>query len=209
MPATTPMARSKTAALARISDLVPKGYTRWTAGQVRANKTVAMARKFHERYAIGATPAQRLTRKGKGLANTVLVLYWPVNAEMVEWLLLATPGSGLESEHLREVSATPRLVWLGYELVRHATRGRTAWTWRRTKTEMKELHALLAEQLNRHNPVAVAETLQRIARQPGFHGIREQSRALFQEARRHGFGGELPTLFYVQKVSHGEALVLT
>ena len=208
MPATTPIARSKTAALARILDCVPKGYHRYTCGTVSANKAEALARKFHALYGIGCSPAQRLTRKGKGLANAALVLYWPLEAAQVEWLLLATEGNGLEQESLRAAEATPRLNWLGYALVRHSVHERTAWTWRRPKLEMADLHALLAHQASQRHYAALAETLERIARQPGFHGVRAQSWTLFQEASRRGYAGPFPQLFYLQKVSHGERLSL-
>ena len=39
-------------------------------------------------------------------------------------------------------------------------------------------------------------------------GCREQSWALCQFARQHGYREELPFLYYVHKVSHGERLVL-
>lgn len=206
MPATTPIARSKTAALARVLDSVPKGYHRYTCGTVKANKAEALARKFHALYGIGCTPAQRITRKSKGLANVVLAMYWSQDAEQVEWLLLATDGNGLEGEDLRTVEGKPRLSWLGYELVRHVAQGRTAWTWRRPRQEMTDLHALLASQASQRHYAALAETLERIARQPGFHGVRTQSWALFQAARGRGYAGPLPQLFYLQKVSHGERL---
>lgn len=71
---------------------------------------------------------------------------------------------------------------------------------------MAELRALLAHQATQRHYVALAETLERIARQPGFHGVRAQSWALFQEAGRRGYAGPFPQLFYLQKVSHGERL---
>lgn len=208
MSAKTPIARSKTAALARIIDCVPKGYRRYIRGTIKAPKAEALAYKFHARYGIGCTPAQRLIRKGQGLANAVLVMYWPHDATTVEWLLLATDGQGLEGEHLYLVDEKPRLNWLGYELVRHSSHGRAVWTWRRPKHEMVELHALIAYQAGQRHYAALEETLERIARQPGFHSVREQSWALFQEARRRGYPGPIPQLFYVQKVSHGERLSL-
>ncbi|VVE76977.1 hypothetical protein PCA31118_05346 [Pandoraea captiosa] len=208
MPASTPIARSKTAALARALDCVPKGYHRYTSGTVKAGKAETLARKFHAQYGIGCTPAQRLTRKAKGLANAILVMYWPLGEEYAEWLLLATDGEGLEVETLRLAESKPRLKWLGYELSRRSARGKAAWTWRRPKPEMAEWHALLASQAALHNHAAIAETLERIARQPGFHGVRTQSRALFQEARRRGYRGTVPYLFYLEKISHGERLSL-
>jgi hypothetical protein len=204
----TPIARSKTAALARILDSVPRGYQRYTTGTVNATKAGALANKFHARYGIGCSPAQRLTRKSKGLANAIFVMYWPEGADEVHWLLLATDGTGLESEKLRRVDEKPRLSWLGYELIRQSAQGRTSWTWRRSREEMAELHALVAHQANVKHLKALEETLERIARQPGFSGVRAQSWALCQEARRRGYGGQLPHLFFIQKISHGDRLAL-
>lgn len=210
MPASTPVARSKSAALARVLDALPKGYTRCMQGTVAAVKAAALASKFHDRYGIGCTPAQRITRKSKGIANCLLVLYWPEGAERVDWLLLATNGKGLDLEagNLREATDRPHLQWLGYELVRRAEHGLTAWTCRRPKTEMRELHDLLANQLNLFSHKEVAKTLQRLANQPGFHGVREQSKRLFEFARRRGYTGELPMLFYMRKVPHGVRMPL-
>lgn len=209
MPPTTPIASSKTAALSRILDVIPRGYVRYTAGTVSAAKTLALANKFHRLYGIGATPAQRLTRKRNGLANALMVIYWPEAAEMAHWLLLATDGAGLEREQLQRVTDKPRLNWLGYELLRHATRGATSWTWRRTKSEMAEHYLMLQNVAGRRNEQGMSEFLERLARQPGFHGVREQTRALCLSARRLGYTGELPVLYYTQKVSHGERVVLT
>ena len=208
MPASTPIACSKTAALVRILDSVPKGYHRYTHGTVSSSKAKALAKKFHGLYGIGCSPAQRLTRKGKGLANAVLVMYWLADAEQVEWLLLATDGTGLEQETLLDVRDKQRLKWLGYELARHTNRAKVMWTWRRTKEEMTELHALIAMQANQHNCAAIAETLERIARQPGFRGVRTQSWALCEAALQRGYDGPLPHLYFVQKISHGERLPL-
>jgi hypothetical protein len=234
MPHTTPLARSKTSALARVLDSVPKGYGYYTAGECPAGKAMVLLKKFHERYGIGCTPAERLTRKSKDLANTLLVMYWPeaegggmkvkLHADSpfdvtaarfpvttkVSWLLLATEGGGpiWGLENLRSVQDKRRLNWLGYELVRHQVNVKTAWTWRRTKEEMENLYRLLGDQLGRRHHSAVAETLERIARQPGFAGVREQSWKLCEFARQRGYTGDLPHLYYVQKVSHGERVLI-
>lgn len=208
MPHTTPISRSKTAALSRILDVVPRGYQRYTCGTISAAKAIYLANKFHALYLIGASPAQRLVRKRRGLANALLVLYWPEDVEKVHWLLLATDGTGLESEQLRNVTDKPRLQWLDYELVRHATRGRTSWTWRRPKSEMLEHYSLLDALSPQRHKTSIQTLLERLANQPGFHGIRTQTWALCREARRRGYGGELPFVYYVQKVSHGDRLLL-
>ncbi len=208
MPASTPIAHTKTAALARILDSVPKGYHRYTSGKVKATKAESLIQKFHALYGIGCTPMQRLTRKGKGQANVLLAVYWPEGAEMVDWLLLATDGNGLEKESLSKAEDKPRLTWLGYELFRYAAKGKTVWTWRRPKQEMTELFKYVTYQARNRQYNALKETLERIARQPGFHGVRTQSWALCEEALRCGYDGQLPHLFYLEKVSHGERFAL-
>jgi hypothetical protein len=147
--------------------------------------------------------AKRLVRKSKDIANSLLVLYWPEGADDVHWLLLAPHGKEIESERLRPVNEKPRLSWLGYELVQQSAHGRTARTWRRPRDEMTELHALLAHQANRKHPKAMGETLERIARQPGFGGVRAQSWALCQEARRRATSVRFLISFFLHKVSHG------
>ncbi|WP_397474923.1 hypothetical protein [Pusillimonas sp.] len=209
MPASTPIARSKTAALIRITDLVAKGYDRYTHGKVAASKAQRLAQKLHAKYGIGCTPAQRITRKKHGLANTAMVLYWPEGAETVEWLMLATQGDGLGEETLEEVARKRiRLIWLGYQLVRRSHRGRIAWTWKLPRQTMadhyNELHALL----NSRHYATVGKLLERASHYPGFHGIREQLKPFLGEAQRRGYMGQVPHLFYVRKISHGERLLL-
>lgn len=208
MPASTPIARSKTAALTRALDLVSRGYTRAVQGTLPPEKVVQVVRKLHARHALGATPAQRLTRKSHKLANSGLAIYAPDGA-VAEWLLLFTAGELSAPEpRLHSVLETPKLLFLGYELVRHPARGRAAWTWRRPKAEMADHYAMLDDALKRRRWSAVAAYLERLANQPGFHGVREQTWALGQYVARRGYRGELPHLFYVQKVPHGERMAL-
>lgn len=208
MLASTPVARSKTAALSRGIDAISKGYRSYCCGTVSAAKAEQLANKLHERHAIGATPAQRLVRKKHGKANALLVMYWPLGAEKVEWLMLFTVGLLDSSEHLRDVADKHRLEWLRYELVRYPVRGAASWTWRRSKIEMAEHYIMLDQSLAKRHHDAVQSHLARIANQPGFHGVREQSWALCQYARQHGYKGDLPHIFYVQKISHGDRLAL-
>ena len=257
-PPSTPISTSKSSALSRTIDLVSRGYTRYISGRIPERKLRGFLRKMHTKYGIGCSPAQRLTRKKQGLANTALVVFLPVASiatsastlasdleavseavsacrersdrmplslpvenplpcaernpkeRMVEWLLLVSPGSGAveEEEALREVTCSPRLVWLGYELVRLPNRGRSSWTWRRTKQEMSDWYAVLGEQLSPRKMAEVTQTLQQISRQPGFSGVRQQSWALIQFARSRGYVGEVPFLYFLRKVSHGVPWVI-
>lgn len=230
-PPSIPVATSKTAALSRVLDVVPKGYAFYATGTVPAKKLLPFLNKLHDKYGIGCSPAQRLLRKKKGLANALMVVYLrktPAHLEtegppeeiaslevdihdllqtdvQVSWLLLATKGAGevWEEESLKDVREKPRLTLLGYELVQRPERGRATWTWRRPKEEMEGLYALLKEHARLRHNSNIAETLLRISRQPGFAGVRQQSYELCQFARSAGYVGELPFLFYAQKVRHG------
>lgn len=59
---------------------------------------------------------------------------------------------------------------------------------------MTNLYAELGEDLARRRQDQVARTLQRIANQPGFPGVRAQSAALFAFAASRGYNGPVPTL---------------
>ena len=101
-----------------------------------------------------------------------------------------------------------RPVWLDYQLCRHNDAGEVRWTWRRTSAEMTQLYAELGEELARRRYGGVARMFQRIAYQPGFHGVRTQSAALLEFATNRGYEGDLPPHFFVQKVAHGRPLAI-
>jgi len=208
MPASTPISRSKTAALTRILDAAGRGYHRFTSGQVPAEKAIALIHKLHQRHSIGPTPAERLTRKKNGKANAILCFYLPEDAQVAQWLMLFTDGELDSPEKLGEIASKPRLQWLDYELIRRANRGVTSWTWRRPKSEMTEHYLMLGDMLARRRQDQVCDPLARIANQPGFHGVREQSWSLCQYARQHGYTGDLPFVHFLRKVGHGERVML-
>ena len=174
MTATTPIGRSKTAALSRVIDSICKGYRFYCCGTVSTDKAEGLARKLHERHAIGATPAKRLTRKKHDKANGLLVMYWPPGAAQVEWLMLFTIGQLDSQEHLCDATGKRHLEWLGYELVRHPIRGRASWTWRRPKIEMAEHYAWLDESLARRRHDAVEQHMIQVKNKQGFNGVREK-----------------------------------
>jgi hypothetical protein len=209
MPDSTPIARTKTAALCRVLDSIPKGYYRYTTGTVAPEKAERVILKLHKRHAIGITPSKRMTRRSKGKASALLVVYWPENATVVSWLMLFTAGELDFYEKLRDVTDKPHMAWLGYELIRYSNRGKPSWTWKRPKEEMTEHYMLLSAALKKRQNNVVTDHLSRIARQPGFHGVREQSKMLCKYAQQGGYSELLPKLFYVEKVSHGEQFVLS
>jgi len=113
-PASTPVSPSKSAALSRTLDLVSRGYTRYITGTCPAHKAIGLANKFHDKYGVGCSPAQRITRKQKGLANTALVMYWPgyagsrVEPDLVsDSVPIMLPDFGTNQESPLDISAHP------------------------------------------------------------------------------------------------------
>jgi hypothetical protein len=164
------------------------------------------------KYGIGHVKGQRIINRRAGRANALFAAYSPPDMylavdERLPWCLLSTAGDGMDGESWTDVIDRP--IWLDYELCRHNDAGKVRWTWRRTKAEMEKLYAELGEDVAHRRFDDVAQTLQKVARQPGFHGVRVQSRALIEYARQRGFRGPFPHLYYVQMVSHGTPLLLT
>lgn len=208
MQISTPISESKSAALSRVLDATVKGYTRYVSGQLPTAKLEAFLKKFHQRYAIAASPAQRLTHQKHGKANALLTVYQPKNCEIAEWVMQVSQGTNFENEILKDVTSKLRLNWLGYELFRYANKGRTSWTWRRPKEEMAEHYLMMRRYSELRRMDEIEKMLIRLGNQPGFHGVREQSKELFREAQCIGYKGMLPKLFFMSKVSHGEKVVI-
>lgn len=204
----TPLARTEAAALTRFLYGVSKGYSRYTMGTIDANRTEYLANKFQSLHLIAATASQRYSRKKKDLANGMLVLYAPEGAKQTQWLLLFTDGELNSHEKLFSVEQKPRTQWLDYELYRYTDKSKLRWSLKRPKAVMRELVEFLHWHLNRRDHASVQRLLQQAANQPGFHGVRGQTWELTQIAQKNGYTRELPFLYYLQKISHGERLVL-
>lgn len=211
--ATTPISTSKAAALSRVQTVLAQGYTRWTTGKIKPEKAIKVIQKLHDLHHIGAGPAERITRKSKGKANAVLSVYWPDEAEVVEYCLLFSPGS-LDSPEpqLRDTTEKrQKLEWLGYEATRHTNhhKARPTWTWRRPNQTMEDRYAVVNSHLGTRNYNAVRELFDMLTKQPGFHGIRKQTIGLFQHAKQKGYPHDLPTVYFLPKISHGKPFPLT
>jgi hypothetical protein len=208
----TPISPTKTQALVRVLSAVTHGYTHLCTGTVPPNRLQALVSKFDALYGIAHTKGQRVQNKRRGRANTLLAVYRPpdqylAEGERLHWILLATAGVGLEGERLTHVHDHP--VWLDYDLCRHNDMGEIRWTWRRTHSEMAQLYAELREELSTQRHAEISRMFERVARQPGFHGVRSQALQLFAFAMCRGYRGAVPQLFFVQKISHGTPFAIT
>jgi hypothetical protein len=216
MQRSTPVSTSKSAALSRVLGAVTHGYTRLCTGSVPPEKLAHLALRFHDLYGIAETKGRRVQRQQAGVANTQLAVYRPrsgspldrmLEGERLPWILVATDGTGVEAE--RWTSALDRPCWLGYQLCRHNDAGRVRWTWRLPPGEMKSTYAELTHWLTRHRYDEVSALLMRESRRPGFHGVRTQYFGLVATARQGGFVGDAPAMPFLQKIRHGEPLLIS
>jgi hypothetical protein len=178
----TPISETKTQALVRVLSAVAHGYTRLCTGSVPRERLPSLVSKFDSLHGIAHTKAQRVMNRRAGRANALFAAYYPpeqylTSDERLPWILLATEGEGLEGETMTTVVDRP--AWLDYQLCRHNDLGEVRWTWRRTRAEMAQLYAELRDDLARQRYNEVARMFERLAHQPGFHGVRSQSRELF------------------------------
>lgn len=203
----TPVSNTTAAALSRIQNNLSREYTRYTSGAFCASKLHAVARKLHERHAIGASPSQRHTRKKKGLANALLTIYLAPEAGSCQFLLQFTQGDLQSPEKLLEATKKPHLQFLEYEFVRRLHRAKVGWTVRRSKERQEYLYSELNKHLSSKRFDLAKKTLERAATDPGLRGIRQQNYEMQQHALKRGFKEEdLPFLFYLRKIKQGELL---
>lgn len=66
---------------------------------------------------------------------------------------------------------------------------------------MQDLYGISTTLMAENHKNAVAEAVVRLARQPGFARVREQSNRLIQHGRQRSYRGEVLTLYYSHKVS--------
>lgn len=203
----TPVSDTSAAALIRIQNNLSKGYTRYISGSFCATKLHSVARKLHQRHNIGASPSQRHTRKKKGIANALLTIYLPPSASSAEFLLQFTPGALQSPEKLLEATKKPHLQFLEYEFVRREFEGKIGWTARRSKARQQQLYSELEHLYRKKYFGSIKTFLEKAAAEPGFRGIRQQNYELQREAVKRGFKEEnLPFLYYIQKIPHGDLI---
>ena len=177
--------RRKTRVMHRIQQLVARGYTCYTCGEVRADRAQKLVERFVENYQVSATESQRRYAKQQGRARAYLLLYPLKGEEIFLWWLLVTDGSGAvhERESLHRVTeSSSRLNWHGdYELVVLNRPGKTApvVTWRMTRKSYAAWHDRIRTAVrDRRSNILVRQAIWSLFRAPGFSEVRKQVKAL-------------------------------
>ncbi|MHB8494401.1 MAG: hypothetical protein ACYDDG_07490 [Casimicrobiaceae bacterium] len=204
---------TKTATMRELLELVQRGYRYGTWGLVARDKALGLSQKFAELYRANATRGARDYARGKGHAVVRLLMYPDDRTDALLWWLLATSGTGLVHEREALIDTwQARLPWRRvnhhgewapqyelehYQRTRQAGGGRR-WTWLMADAYYGELERALVYAAKRKGRMRVGpdetklltdnierldQFLDSVRKMPGFHGIRQQKRALFHAVR--------------------------
>lgn len=198
----------KTDLMRRVLHYASHGYTYWTAGEIAPAKAEALALKLADRYGTGRTETQRYRAKGRGEANTMLLmLHDPKDRDSpVYWWLMTTPGTGLvhELEELADIRRK-RANLTGYELLVLSRKRREkdkpdkaskpTWTWVMTQETFDGWKSRIQTAVRQDNEKLIQQMLHSLGKVPGFRGVRVQAYLLYRIARadwKRARKGELP-----------------
>ena len=178
----------KTDAMRKILQLVSRGYTRHTKGEIKSNKLQSMIFKFEDRYGISRTTQQRYRAKASGQANSQLVL-WLSDDHVVSWFLLVTPGEGV-IENVEDLKDTKkkkqRLEVTGYKVSKMARKDRNpSWTWRMTHDNRKAWEERLRTAVVAKNDELIRQAMFSLKRTPAFAESRREAFKLFNDTKSH------------------------
>lgn len=199
--------RNTSALLQSLSDRLNRGYTFWTSGVIQTLKANDLCRKFHERYYVLAPRHKRAYHHKLGRANSYFVMYPQVGGDSMDWVLMATRGTGAihehESLHDHHSGAHPdRLHWRHYEVVTRNHR----MTWRLRRSVVDEWEKKVIAAARKKNLTDLEQTVKILCHFPLFAGVREQVWTLLQKAqkirrRHHHTPIHLPKLPYMQRIN--------
>ena len=196
----------------RIQQAATRGYCLYTSGVVACDKAQGFADKMAAKYGVDLNENQRSYRRRLKKSNAFLYLYPKKNSDVFLWWLLVTEGVGTvhDQEKLTQISdKQSRLTWDNdYELVLlPKPNSKPTVTWRMTRPCYKQWNQRIRLAIRqRYTDDKVRQALWSLARAPGFSGIREQVKRLYQlfqgEWRRTRKKSEeqpkLPKIFYVR-----------
>jgi len=232
LAAAHPIASSKAAAMSYLSLLVSMGHVHWHRGEVRPDKALGFVSKMYSIYPeLALKETARMRVKSKGRANIRLVIYPDLlRPEVLQWWLLATPGSGLvfERERMKDVRDHP-LLWLDQYQIQRITstyrpsgktkQQRTTWSWTLQpvyRAELRDLAKSYCDASVESAKPAMYKLFERLRRMPMFSGIRDDLQALDAFAkgtwnkkhRTHPYVSHVQALPYMTRIKVFEGLNL-
>jgi len=175
----------KTDAMRQILNMVSRGYSRYTTGEVQITKAEALYLKFSDRYGIAMTAQQKWRAKERGEANAHFVAW--IEDETIHWWLLATNGQGVinDLEKLQDASdKKTRIEITGYELVKTPREGAKAqWSWRMTTQTYQDWESRLKAAVRHFSDDGMRQAIYSLKRVPAFAESRRQAFTLAKLAK--------------------------
>lgn len=233
-PALFELPTTKAGAMSYLALLVSMGYRHWHRGEVRSDKAIAFVAKMHKIYPeLSLKETARMRAKAKGRANMRLVLFPDLlRPDLLQWWLLATPGSGLvfERERMKCIDDYP-LLWLDqYQITRVSSvykpnRGdgkkqqRRTWSWTLQSGYRDELRATIKSYCDANIEDAkrsLRMLFERLRHMPLFAGIRDELQDLDRYARdtwntkhrKTPYVGHVQALPYMTRIKVFDGLTL-
>lgn len=188
---------SATATLRAIQMAVAHGAFWYVAGTVPADRALALAARFHERYGLALTVGQRDHARRRGNA-TFRLLMWPQQGGLgFHWWLLRTEGNHplLGMERWLDARST-RIGWpWWFELAQlpvereHRQKYKredggfriaaVTWTWRISRDELERLKASIRHWAQ-HSDNRLPQLIRTLKLCPGLRGIRQDVFGLYR-----------------------------
>lgn len=200
-PAQFEIPTTKAGAMSYLLLMVSMGHHFWHRGEVRADKALGFVAKMHAIYPeLSLKETARMRAKAKKKANLRLVLFPDLQRPgMLQWWLLATPGTGLifERERMKSIHDHP-LLWLDQYQIEKVTsvykpglggekkRQRQTWSWVLQPGYRAELRAAVKSycdaEIDAAKP-ALYKLFERLRHMPMFAGIRDALQDVDRYAR--------------------------
>jgi hypothetical protein len=177
--------RNVTSFLQAVRDAVNYGYPFWTSGEISTLKAEALCEKFHDCYDVLASRHRRDANRLIGKASAYLWMYPRPGGDRLDWLLLASKGSGKihEREKLYDHHSgqrRERLHWRHYEIVQLKDK----MTWRLRREVADSWEKKLVSAARKSDPADLDSSTRALCTFPMFTGIRKQVLSILSKANR-------------------------
>jgi len=175
----------KTVFMQRIGDAVRAGSLHYIRGTIKPEKAPFLVQKFAARYVLNAPRMTDLRARRAG-ENTARWLGWFNDSTgLVEWFLFYQPGKTICREERWKNPWNDRIELTGFELVRLTKPGAKApvITWRYTREQYRSLHDQIVFAIRGRQDAVLDQLIYTLSKSPGFAGVREQVKALWQITR--------------------------
>ena len=175
----------KTVYMQRIGDAVRSGALHYISGSIPLKKAPFLVQKFASRYHVNLSRIadHRARQAGENTARWLAWLDEPTG--LVHWTLFYYPGKSICREERWKNPFDDRIHITNYELVRVTKAGakKPVLTWRYTRDQYRNLHDQIVFTVRGRQDKILDQIIHSLHRSPGFSGVREQVKKLWQIVR--------------------------